>query len=163
MHQWSPGFALAWTESRMPAKTAVERPPSSPRSGTTLLAGAQECSRAVSVLAHHSSGVQPIAILAAHSVELALKAFLRHTGRADDQLTAMEHNLLDAWSAAREAGLAIGADVPFWVQILASVHDRPSYGRYPPPNSGPVTPNPSQLAFHLSELLGVVTRRLASA
>lgn len=115
------------------------------------------------MLAHHSSGVRPIAILAAHSVELALKAFLRHSGRSDDQLMAIEHNLLDAWSAASDAGLAIGADVPSWVQILDSVHDRPFYGRYAPPNSGLVTPNPSQLAFHLSELLGIVARTCHAA
>jgi hypothetical protein len=115
------------------------------------------------VLAHHSSGVRPIAILAAHSIELALKAFLRHSGRSDDQLTAMEHNLLDAWSAAREAGLAIGADVPSWVQILDSVHDRPFFGPYPPSSSGPVAPSPSQLAFQLSELLGIVARTCHAA
>src|SRR5574341_373545 len=129
-------------------KPTVERLPSSPSSGTSLLAGARECLRAVSVLAHHSSGVRPIAILAAHSLELALKAFLRHSGRSDDQLTAMDHNLFDAWSAASEAGLAIGADVPSWVQILDSVHDRPFFSRYPTSSGGPVTLNTSQLAFH---------------
>ena len=140
------------------SEAAVARPPGSPSSGTSLLAGARECSRAVSVLAYHSSGVRPFAILAAHSVELALKAFLRHRGRSDDQLRAMGHNLLDAWSAASDAGLAIGADVPSWVQSLNSVHDQPFFGRYPPANSGLVTPNARQLEFHLTELLEIVAR-----
>jgi hypothetical protein len=95
-------------------------------------------------------------------VELALKAFLRLRGRADDHLTSMGHNLLAAWSAARHAGLALGADVPSWVQILNGVHDQPFGGGRPPADTGLVTPNPSELGLHLSELIESVAHAAAS-
>ena len=139
----------------MTGETAVQQPPGSPGAG--LLAGARECSRAVSVLAHHSAGVGAIAILAAHAVELALKAFLRQGGWSDDQLRPMGHNLLDTWSAADEAGLALGA-VPSWVKILDRIHHQPFAGRYPTAHGEVATPHPSQLGFHLTELIEKVAR-----
>jgi len=46
----------------------------------------------------------PVMFLIAHSVELALKAYLRHRGFGLDSLKKLGHELADCWKVAVEHG-----------------------------------------------------------
>ena len=137
----------------------MEQPPRSPVSAHSLLVGAQELSVAVATLVQHARGsARATNLLAAHCVELSLKSFLLSRGWSEDQLRAkVRHDLIQAWSAAREAGLSLDPEPPYWCQLLQTVHDDPYFGRYPPANSGLVTPNPDELQARLKELVALVS------
>jgi hypothetical protein len=47
----------------------------------------------------------PVMFLIAHSVELAMKAYLRHTGQSLSNLKSIGHNLIDCWSTCRKNGI----------------------------------------------------------
>jgi hypothetical protein len=137
----------------------MEQPPRSPVSAHSLLAGARELSAAVATLVQNARGsARAMALLAAHCVELSLKSFLLSCGWSEDDLqNKLGHDLIKAWSAAREAGLSLDAEPPYWCQLLQTVHDRPYFGRYPPANSGLVTPNPGELQARITELIALVS------
>jgi hypothetical protein len=98
-----------------------------------------------------------MALLAAHCVELSLKSFLLTRGRPEAELKKLNHDLIKAWSAAREAGLSLDPEPPYWCQLLQTVHDYPYFGRYPPANSGLITPNPGELQARITELIALVS------
>jgi hypothetical protein len=136
----------------------MQQPSKSPVSPSSLLAVARELSAAVSTLALHAQqgSARARALLAAHSVELSLKSFLLSRGWSEDQVHRLGHNLLKAWSAARAAGLPLDPEPPYWCQLLQTVHDSPYFGRYPPANSGLVTPNAAELSLRIEELISLV-------
>lgn len=47
----------------------------------------------------------PVMFLVAHSMELALKAYLRHRGFTVKQITGIGHDLIKCWQAAVENGI----------------------------------------------------------
>jgi hypothetical protein len=100
-----------------------------------------------------------MAVLAGHAVELALKSFLLSHGSSETELQGLRHDLLKAWTAAAAAGLNETAEPPPWCRLLDSVHDSPYFGRYPPANSGLVTPNAADVEAHVTELIALVSNR----
>jgi hypothetical protein len=104
-----------------------------------------------------------MALLAAHCVELSLKSFLLSRDWPEGALQKLDHDLIKAWSAARDAGLSLDPEPPYWCQLLQTVHDKPYFGRYPPANSGLVTPNPGELQTGITELIALVSRERHAA
>ena len=47
----------------------------------------------------------PVMFLVAHSIELALKAYLKHTGMSLDKIIKLGHNLVKCWNKAKERGV----------------------------------------------------------
>ena len=47
----------------------------------------------------------PVMFLVAHSIELALKAYLRYQGASLNEIKGLNHNLLDCWQKAVEKGV----------------------------------------------------------
>jgi hypothetical protein len=122
------------------------------------LAGARELAAALSTLALHGDGV-PIrgtALIAAQSVELALKSYLLSQGWPQKKVEKVGHNLTKAWAAAAGAGLSIDPEPPAWGQLLQSMHDDPYFLRYPPVNSGLVSPNARELQTRVDSLIELV-------
>jgi hypothetical protein len=130
-----------------------------PVSAHSLLAGARELAGALSVLVQHRADVpiRATALVAAHCVELALKAFLLSRGRSDASVTRLGHSLKKAWAEAAAAGLPVDAEPPPWCALLDSMHAYPYMVRYPPENSGLVAPNPLQMQVEVDRLIELVT------
>ena len=137
-----------------------------PVTAASLLAGARELADALSILAERptQAPIRASAILGAHCVELALKAFLLAQGWTDDAVREnLRHNLAQAWKEAAAAGLEISQAAPPWCELLASAHDYPYVGRYPPRNSGLVAPSPRDIVARTGELIALVDRALGAA
>jgi len=47
----------------------------------------------------------PVLFLVAHSIELALKSYLKHSGMTLREIRGISHNLLDCWREAVEKGV----------------------------------------------------------
>jgi hypothetical protein len=129
----------------------------SPVSAHSLLAGAREFSRALGVLARHDIPIRATALVAAQSVELALKSYLLARGFSQAAVERLRHSLKKAWVKAAAAGLPVEPLPPPWCQLLDSMHDDPYMGRYPPENSGLVAPNPQQMDAEVNRLIDLVT------
>lgn len=72
-----------------------------------------------------------LALLCAHSLECALKAYLTRDG--DDRHVRdakIRHNLNGLWALAVSEGLEIDATPPFWADRLSGLHDAPFALRY---------------------------------
>ena len=130
-------------------------------SAHSLLAGAREFASGLSTLARHPEGgsARAMAVLAAHAVELALKSSLLSHGWSESQLRELDHDLIKAWRAAAAAGLPVNTEPPSWCRLLDSVHDSPYFGRYPPANSGLVTPNAAEMEAQVTDLIALVGSR----
>jgi hypothetical protein len=48
----------------------------------------------------------PVMFLVAHSIELALKSYLRHKGQSLEDLRSVGHNLMACWTACDTIGIA---------------------------------------------------------
>ena len=134
-----------------------------PITSASLLAGAREFADALSTLALKSGHlpVRTSAVLGAHCVELALKAFLLSRGWTDQGLEKeLGHHLARTWTEAAAAGLGVSANAPPWCQLLDSIHDFPYVGRYPPRNGDLVTPHPRDIATQVNDLIGLVDAAL---
>jgi len=129
----------------------------SPVSALSLLAGAREFARALSVLARHDVPIRATALVAAQSVELTLKSYLLSRGFSQAAVEHLRHSLKNAWVKAAAAGLAVEPLPPPWCQLLDSMHDDPYMVRYPPENSGLVAPNPQQMEAEVGRLIDLVT------
>jgi len=71
------------------------------------------------------------ALIAAHALECALKAFLWHKGRNKEiRAHDVQHNLVALWDMAYKEGLSIPQVPPDWVTILSSGHGPNFYFRY---------------------------------
>lgn len=77
-------------------------------------------------------GVSPraAALLAGHTLECALAAFLFHKGVDVSSKPNIWHDLLALWDMARKESLPLPLQAPDWVAILSSGHGRPFYFRY---------------------------------
>ena len=129
----------------------------SPALAGALLERAEQYVEAVGMLANGRAGcsAEPICLIARHGAELALKAFLLHSGSSQDELTDAQHDLLCLWGTAHGKGLAIDASPPYWVQVINFAFDRPflTPGRLGQPPSA--APPPQAIKESLDDLLGI--------
>jgi hypothetical protein len=72
------------------------------------------------------------ALIAAHALECALKAFLWHKGKkAEIRKPKVQHNIVALWNMAhKEKSLSIPKVPPDWCKILGSGHGPNFYFRY---------------------------------
>jgi hypothetical protein len=71
------------------------------------------------------------ALIAAHALECALKAFLWHKGKKTEiQRLNVRHDLVALWNMAYKEGLSIPQVPPDWCTILSSGHGPNFYFRY---------------------------------
>ena len=103
----------------------------------------------------------PLALLAAHVLECALKAYLSRDGN-DDRLRRADirHNLDALWSLAHAEGLAISSSPPQWVSMLSHLHKSPYYLRYSTGVHGIGSPAPEPMATELGALFGQISSKL---
>ena len=131
---------------------------------TTLLRTAREYNEALSVLLDSKSKpfAKVICLLAGHSVEVGLKAFLMHAGWDERRLkNNVNHNLVRAWNCAHTEGLGIAETPPLWCTTLSSAHDVPFLNRYPKTNVALVINDMRKLSRHIDELLTVIEAEIA--
>lgn len=99
----------------------------------------------------------PIGLLAAHSLELGLKAFLLHIGWNEDDLRKrVGHNLVDAWNASLESGLRLPQEPSFTVSLLALSHGPPYLFRYPREGEAAAITPPHELCRDVQMVLDAV-------
>ena len=141
------------------AQPASIKPPSSP---DTYLGVAYLMMEGVKVLAN----ARPIpavahALLAAHTLECALKAYLSRDG-SDSAVRApkLRHNLNKLWEMASKDGLTISRSPPDWAKGLSHVHDSPYYLRYSTKVHVISTPPVEPMTSELRSLLESVTRQV---
>ena len=103
------------------------------------------------------------ALIAAHALECALKAFLWHKGKSREiNLPRIRHDLVELWNmAGKESGLTIAPEPPVWVTILKSGHGPDFYFRYQQGESktvvhGGQTPALIPMASDLKALIEVI-------
>jgi len=103
-----------------------------PTEGDGYMIVARNLLQGVEVLSTLPPNVHPrsCAMLAAHALECALKAFLWHKGKERIWKKKDEHNLVALWNMAYKEGLSIPKDPPDWVTILSSGHGPNYYFRY---------------------------------
>jgi hypothetical protein len=122
----------------------------------TYLGVAESMIAGVNVLAKHGSAGLALPLVAAHTLECALKAYLSRDGRdARLKQPALRHHIEELWKLARTEGLPIG-DVPDWAANLSRIHDKPYYVRYSTGIHGIVTPAPEPMATELSAIIGTI-------
>ncbi len=103
----------------------------------------------------------PLAMVSAHVLECALKAYLSRSG--DDRRlrkSDVRHNLEALWSLARTDGLNIQSQPPQWVTGLSQLHNSPYYLRYSTGVHGIVSPAPEPMATELAALIAQVQSQL---
>jgi len=120
----------------------------------TYLSEAKGLCEAVNVLsqAKIESTLYSIGILASHSLELGLKAFLLHSGVSEKDVKSIGHNINELWENCIRGGLALEV-VPYWVQILDYSHSRPYFFRYPQEEHKVGVPNIDELSHDLGSVL----------
>lgn len=105
---------------------------------------------------HHRSCV----LIAAHSLECALKAFLWHKGKKEEiRKPKVQHNIVALWDLSyKEGDLCIPESPPDWVETLSLGHGPNFYFRYQEGEgknivNGGVTPALIPMAMALKELV----------
>jgi len=126
----------------------------------TYLGVAESMIAGVNVLAKHGVAGLALPLVAAHTLECALKAHLSRDGR-DSRLRqpALRHHIEELWKLARTEGLPIG-DVPDWAANLSRIHNEPYYLRYSTGIHGIVTPAPEPIASELAAIIGTVRQAI---
>lgn len=86
-----------------------------------------------------------LAMLSAHVLECALKAYLSRSGN-DSAVRSrkVRHNLAKLWTLAHADGLRIPEQPPQWAELLGQAHDDPYYLRYSTGVHAVSTPAPSR-------------------
>lgn len=103
----------------------------------------------------------PLAMVSAHVLECALKAYLSRSG--DDarlKRANIRHDLKELWLLAFSEGLSIQPHPPQWVDCLSHLHNRPYFLRYSTGVHGMQTPAPEPMATELAALVEQVRRQL---
>jgi hypothetical protein len=130
-----------------------------PATADSFLEGARRYIESASVLIRNYCAVDTIGLLAAHGLELALKAFLMRAGSSEADLRrAFGHELVSLWAEAARLGLAIETDPPYWVQIVGYFHAAPYQYRYPPEGMATAIPRADLFDEMLREVLAKVER-----
>jgi len=124
---------------------------------------AKDFHAALQILASSSLQSAPVvSVLAGHSLELGLKAFLLQTGRTESELRSLGHDLAKTWDDARNRGLPVEDSPPWWCEALSSAYDRPFMARYVRSNTGLVLPNTAALVTDLGLVLDQVVREITA-
>ena len=99
---------------------------------------ARDLLQGVEVLSTFPPNIHPrsCALIAAHALECALKAFLWHKGKTWKRKD--QHDLVALWGMACKEGLNIPQVPPDWVAILSSGHGPNYYFRYQKGQGGTV-------------------------
>jgi hypothetical protein len=101
--------------------------------------------------------VDVVGLLASHSLELALKAFLFKQGLSEHKLrNEIGHDLEKAWQQAASCGLLIDVDPPFWVKVLARGHSTPYIYRYPKQGIGVAIPAQDEFLKELEATIRLI-------
>ena len=130
----------------------------------SLLAAANNLVQAIDLLVAANARVSlATGLLGAHSLEIALKAFLLHQGYAErDLINRVGHDLQEAWRQAVEHRLPLEVPTPHWCELLDACHKRPYIFRYPPSNTVMILPNPEVLLQELRRVMRLVEEALES-
>jgi hypothetical protein len=126
--------------------------------GEAYLEEAHGLNDAVAILcnARAEATLYSIGILAAHCLELALKAYLLHAGRAEGDLKAIGHDLGKAWDCCKDSGLAL-KELPYWVQVLNYSHASPYFFRYPREDQKVAIPDTDELSKDIRSVLELIS------
>lgn len=126
--------------------------------GETYLEEARGLNEAVAILcsARAEATLYSIGILAAHCLELALKAYLSHAGCDERDLKSIGHDLVMAWERCKESGLGL-KELPYWVQVLNYSHANPYYFRYPQENHKVAVPSIDELSKDIDSVIGLIS------
>jgi hypothetical protein len=129
----------------------------SPALAGALLECAEQYVEAVGILANGRGGrsAEPVCLIARHGAELALQAYLCHSGSSQDELTDARHDLLCLWESAHAKGLAIEASPPYWVQVINFAFDRPFLTPARVGQPPGAVPAPQALKESLDDLLSI--------
>jgi hypothetical protein len=113
-----------------------------PTEGDGYMIVARDLLQGVEVLSTSPPNVHPrsCALIAAHALECALKAFLWHKGKKKEiRRRDVQHDLVALWNMAyKEKGLSIPQAPPDWVATLSSGHGPNFYFRYQKGQGGTV-------------------------
>ncbi len=103
-----------------------------PTEGDGYMIVARDLLQAVEALSTLSPNVSPrgCALIAAHALECALKAFLWHKEKKKIWGRKVQHDLVALWNMTYKEGLSISQVPPDWVTILSSGHGPNFYFRY---------------------------------
>jgi hypothetical protein len=103
----------------------------------------------------------PLALVSAHVLECALKAYLSKSGD-DNRLKeqSIRHNLNKLWELAYSEGLNVQDQPPQWVNCLSHLHDKPYHLRYSTGIHGLGTPAPEPMKTELTKLIEQVRSAL---
>lgn len=126
--------------------------------GETYLEEARGLNKAVAILcsARVEATLYSIGILAAHCLELALKAYLLHAGYGERDLKSIGHDLNMAWECCKESGLAL-KELPYWVKLLNYSHANPYFFRYPRENHNVAVPSTDELSKDIDSVLDLIS------
>jgi len=122
--------------ARRPAKqrrkaVSAQVAPSTAASLSALLEGAEKYIAAACVLIAQNATPEPTGFLASHGLELALKAYLLHSGVSVAKLKRnYGHNLNKLYRAASQRSLTVQFDL-LWLAVLNHDCDHPFLYRYP--------------------------------
>ena len=100
--------------------------------------------------------IYAMGLLACHSLETCLKAYLMQNGKTVSDVKGFMHRLPALWSAAKEEGLDIDVTVPDWVNNLGFYHDQPYHLKYPPHQHGMPIHDPKLILSALKDIIGKV-------
>jgi hypothetical protein len=118
---------------------------------------ALEFARGAELVYAHGAADMPnvVGANAAHSAELALRAFLLSKMKpVTVKKISSRHNLEKMWTEAAKRNLPIDQIVPRWCKILNAAHGIPYLFRYPKDGAGVVLPG--EALQELRQLLSVV-------
>jgi hypothetical protein len=132
--------------------------------GETYLVEARGLNEAVAILcnARADATLYAIGILAAHCLELALKAYLLHAGHAERDVKAVGHDLATAWKSCKQSGLAL-KELHYWVQVLNYSHASPYFFRYPRDDHKVAIPSTDELAKDIHSVLELISSAMKGA
>jgi hypothetical protein len=124
----------------------------------TYLEETRGLNEAVAILckARAEATLYSIGILAAHCLELTLKAYLLHAGSDERELKDIGHDLAKAWESCKRSGLGLG-EPPYWVQVLNYSHANPYFFRYPRADHKVAVPNTDELSKDIDAVLELVS------
>lgn len=131
-----------------------------PQPPETYLGVANSMYSGVAVMSRHEDVGSALALVAAHTLECTLKAFLSRDGN-DSGLRNhnLRHHIEGLWNLAKAEGLPID-DIPRWASILSNIHGHPYHLRYSEGIHGIVTPAPEPMATELKALIEIVEREI---
>lgn len=140
------------------------QPPADP-SPQTLLATAREFVQGAQTLVANSGTIKAAAFLAGFALELALKAYLLHTGtKTVEQLKKAGHDLRRLWkAAARVQGSPFRTPIPSWAVSLSSSYNKLLHRYQPADLHGYVVPQLDELAGIVQVVGEVVPSTLIAA